>query len=125
MLGAHPREVDGERGVSFAVWAPNARSAAVIGQHEQWDGRLLPMRRLGSSGVFELFVPDVPPGTMYKYQLRTREGIPRIKTDPFAFGMEAPPETASCVVDLDALRVEGLRVDGRAPERANTRSSRC
>jgi 1,4-alpha-glucan branching enzyme len=58
------------------------------------------MRRLGSSGVFELFVPDVAPGTMYKYQLRTREGIPRIKTDPFAFGMEAPPETASCVVDL-------------------------
>jgi 1,4-alpha-glucan branching enzyme len=100
VLGAHPREIDGERGVSFAVWAPNARSASVIGQHEQWDGRLLPMRRLGSSGVFELFVPDVSPGTMYKYQLRTREGIPRIKTDPFAFGMEAPPETASCVVDL-------------------------
>ena len=100
MLGAHPREIDGERGVSFAVWAPNARSAAVVGQHEQWDGRLLPMRRLGSSGVFELFVPDVMPGTMYKYQLRTREGMARIKTDPFAFGMEAPPETASCVVDL-------------------------
>jgi len=100
VLGAHPREIDGERGVSFAVWAPNARSAAVVGQHEQWDGRLLPMRRLGSSGVFELFVPDVAPGTMYKYQLRTREGIARIKTDPFAFGMEAPPETASCVVDL-------------------------
>ena len=100
MLGAHPREIDGERGVSFAVWAPNARSASVIGQHEQWDGRLLPMRRLGSSGVFELFIPDVAPGTMYKYQLRTREGIARVKTDPFAFGMEAPPETASCVVDL-------------------------
>ncbi|HXT47520.1 MAG TPA: 1,4-alpha-glucan branching protein GlgB [Gemmatimonadaceae bacterium] len=100
VFGAHPREIDGERGVSFAVWAPNARSASVIGQHEMWDGRLMPMRKLGSSGVFELFIPDVAPGTMYKYQLRTREGIPRIKTDPFAFGMEAPPETASCVVDL-------------------------
>jgi 1,4-alpha-glucan branching enzyme len=100
VLGAHPREIDGERGVSFAVWAPNARSASVIGQFDQWDGRLLPMRRLGSSGVFELFVPGIEPGAMYKYQLRTREGAPRIKTDPFAFGMEAPPETASCVVDL-------------------------
>ena len=100
VFGAHPREIDGERGVSFAVWAPNARSASVVGQHEQWDGRLLPMRRLGSSGVFELFVPGVAPGSLYKYQLRTREGIARVKTDPFAFGMEAPPETASCVVDL-------------------------
>jgi 1,4-alpha-glucan branching enzyme len=100
VFGAHPREIDGEHGVSFAVWAPNARSASVIGQFDQWDGRLLPMRRLGSSGVFELFVPDIAPGSMYKYQLRTRDGVPRIKTDPFAFGMEAPPETASCVVDL-------------------------
>jgi 1,4-alpha-glucan branching enzyme len=100
VLGAHPREIDGERGVSFAVWAPNARSVSVIGEHEQWDGRLMPMRRLGSSGVFELFIPDVLPGTMYKYQLRTREGVPRIKTDPFAFEMEAPPQTASVVVDL-------------------------
>ena len=100
VLGAHPREIDGEHGVSFAVWAPNARSASVIGQFDQWDGRLLPMRRLGSSGVFELFVPGIGAGSMYKYQLRTREGAPRIKTDPFAFGMEAPPETASCVVDL-------------------------
>ena len=121
MLGAHPREIDGERGVSFAVWAPNARSAAVIGQHEQWDGRLLPMRRLGSSGVFELFVPDVAPGTMYKYQLRTREGIPRIKTDPFAFGMEAPPETASCVVDLTRYEWKDDEwMDGR-PTRDSTK----
>ena len=100
VFGAHPREIDGESGVSFVMWAPNARSASVVGQFDQWDGRLLPMRRLGSSGVFELFVPDIAPGAMYKYQLRTRDGTPRIKTDPFAFGMEAPPETASCVVDL-------------------------
>ncbi|HEV7706243.1 MAG TPA: 1,4-alpha-glucan branching protein GlgB [Gemmatimonadaceae bacterium] len=121
MLGAHPREIDGERGVSFAVWAPNARSAAVIGQHEQWDGRLLPMRRLGSSGVFELFVPDVSPGTMYKYQLRTREGVPRIKTDPFAFGMEAPPETASCVVDFARYEWKDAEWMDVRPERDHTR----
>ena len=121
MLGAHPCEIDGERGVSFAVWAPNARSASVIGQHEMWDGRLMPMRKLGSSGVFELFIPDVAPGTMYKYQLRTREGIPRIKTDPFAFGMEAPPETASCVVDLARYAWnDGEWMDAR-PTRDSTR----
>jgi 1,4-alpha-glucan branching enzyme len=121
VLGAHPRDIDGERGVSFAVWAPNARSASVIGQHEMWDGRLMPMRKLGSSGVFELFIPDVAPGTMYKYQLRTREGIPRIKTDPFAFGMEAPPETASCVVDLARYEwKDGEWMDAR-PARDSTR----
>ena len=128
MLGAHPREIDGERGVSFAVWAPNARSASVVGQFDQWDGRLLPMRRLGSSGVFELFVPDIAPGSMYKYQLRTREGTPRIKTDPFAFGMEAPPETASCVVDLaryewsddDWMDARPTRDSTQAPDAAST-----
>jgi 1,4-alpha-glucan branching enzyme len=121
VFGAHPREIDGERGVSFAVWAPNARSASVVGQHERWDGRLLPMRRLGSSGVFELFIPDIALGTMYKYQLRTREGTPRIKTDPFAFGMEAPPETASCVVDLARYQwKDGGWMDAR-PERDHTR----
>jgi 1,4-alpha-glucan branching enzyme len=121
VLGAHPREIDGERGVSFAVWAPNARSASVIGQHDQWDGRLLPMRRLGSSGVFELFVPDIAPGTMYKYQLRTREGIPRIKTDPFAFGMEAPPETASCVVDLSRYEWKDAEWMDARPARDSTK----
>ena len=121
MLGAHPREIDGERGVSFAVWAPNARSASVVGQHEQWDGRLLPMRRLGSSGVFELFIPGVGPGTMYKYQLRTREGVPRIKTDPFAFGMEAPPETASCVVDLSRYEWKDGEWMAARPKRDSTK----
>jgi len=121
VFGAHPREIDGERGVSFAVWAPNARSASVIGQHELWDGRLMPMRKLGSSGVFELFIPDVAPGTMYKYQLRTREGLARAKTDPFAFGMEAPPDTASCVVDLDRYAWgDGAWMDAR-PTRDHAR----
>ena len=121
MLGAHPREIGGERGVSFAVWAPNARSASVIGQFDQWDARLLPMRRLGSSGVFELFVPGIEPGAMYKYQLRTREGVPRIKTDPFAFGMEAPPETASCVVDLARYEWNDTEWMDARPTRDSTR----
>jgi 1,4-alpha-glucan branching enzyme len=96
-LGAHPRTVDGVEGVAFAVWAPNARRVSVIGDFCGWDGRLLPMRLLGSSGVYELFVPDVRPGAIYKYEIVTREGLPRVKTDPFAFHMEVPPGTASCV----------------------------
>ncbi len=101
VLGAHPREVEGERGVSFAVWAPNARRVSVVGDFDGWDGRLLPMRRVGSSGIFELFVPGVMPGAHYKYEILTREGALRLKTDPFAFAMETPPATASRVVRMD------------------------
>jgi len=98
MLGAHPRTVDGVAGTSFAVWAPNARRVSLVGNFCGWDGRLLPMRLLGSSGVFELFVPDVGPGALYKYELLTREGHLRVKTDPFAASMEQPPGNASRVV---------------------------
>ncbi|MFN8545287.1 MAG: 1,4-alpha-glucan branching protein GlgB [Candidatus Binatia bacterium] len=97
-FGAHVREIDGERGVAFAVWAPNARRVSLVGDFCGWDGRLLPMRQVGTSGVFELFVPDVPEGALYKYEILTREGVPRVKTDPFAAAMELPPGTASRVV---------------------------
>ncbi|MGI8498472.1 MAG: 1,4-alpha-glucan branching protein GlgB [Gemmatimonadaceae bacterium] len=100
-LGAHPRRLDGEDGVAFAVWAPNARRVSVVGEFCRWDGRLLPMRRLGSSGVFELFVPGVAPGMAYKYEILTDDGLIRVKTDPFAFAMEVPPGTAS-IVDRSA-----------------------
>ncbi|HET7584851.1 MAG TPA: 1,4-alpha-glucan branching protein GlgB [Gemmatimonadaceae bacterium] len=104
MLGAHPRTMDGERGVAFAVWAPNAERVSVVGDFCGWDGRLLPMRRMGSSGVHELFVPDVPDGALYKYEILTREGELRVKTDPVAFSMELPPGTASRVWPLDRYR---------------------
>ncbi len=96
-LGAHPRTIDGVAGTAFAVWAPNAVRVSVVGDFCAWDGRLLPMRSLGSSGVFELFVPDVHPGALYKYEIRTKDGALRTKTDPFAFAMERPPATASRV----------------------------
>jgi len=96
-LGAHPRVVDGVRGVSFAVWAPNARAVRVVGDFCGWDGRVYPMRSLGSSGVWELFIPDIHPGALYKYEILTREGAIRVKTDPFAFKLEQPPGTASIV----------------------------
>ena len=96
-LGARMCTLDGVEGVSFAVWAPNARRVSVVGDFNGWDGRLMPMRSLGSSGVFELFVPGVRIGELYKYELKTQEGALRVKTDPMAKAMELPPGTASCV----------------------------
>jgi 1,4-alpha-glucan branching enzyme len=96
-LGAHVREMSGVVGTGFAVWAPNARSVAVVGDFNSWDGRLHPMRTLGSSGIWELFIPDVTEGTKYKFEIRTMDGRLRIKTDPLAFATEVPPANASVV----------------------------
>ena len=117
-LGAHARTVDGVAGTSFAVWAPNARRVSVIGDFNAWDGRVFPMRSLGASGVFELFVPGVRPGALYKYEILTPAHALRVKTDPFAFAMELPPDTASRVVSSgmydwgdDAWRTARVRRD--------------
>jgi 1,4-alpha-glucan branching enzyme len=96
-LGAHVREMNGVVGTAFAVWAPNARSASVVGDFNSWDGRLHPMRSLGASGIWELFIPDVTEGTKYKFELRAADGRLRIKTDPVAFATEVPPANASVV----------------------------
>ena len=97
VLGASVRTVDGEEGTEFAVWAPNARRVSVIGDFNGWDGRLLPMRSLGQSGIWELFVPGVGPGALYKFEIRTQEGGLRFKADPLARRSELPPATASIV----------------------------
>ena len=96
-LGAHVREVEGVVGTSFAVWAPSARSVSVVGDFNSWDGRLNPMRSLGPSGVWELFVPDVEEGARYKFEIRTQLGELRVKADPLAFHQESPPQTNSIV----------------------------
>jgi 1,4-alpha-glucan branching enzyme len=96
-LGAHIREIDGVTGTAFAVWAPNARSVSVVGDFNSWDGRLHPMRSLGSSGIWELFVPGIEEGAKYKYEIRTQENRLRIKADPLAFAAEVPPANASVV----------------------------
>jgi 1,4-alpha-glucan branching enzyme len=93
-LGAHVRELDGVTGVSFAVWAPAARAVSVVGDFNGWDGRLHPMRSLGSSGVWELFVPDVAEWAVYRYEIRTQSGELREKSDPLAFHTETPPANA-------------------------------
>jgi 1,4-alpha-glucan branching enzyme len=99
-LGARPADRDGVPGYSFVVWAPNARSASVVGDFNQWDGRTHPMRSLGASGLWELFIPDLPRGALYKFELHPRVGPPFTKADPFALAAERPPRTASITTDF-------------------------
>jgi 1,4-alpha-glucan branching enzyme len=94
-LGAHPREIDGAAGVAFTVWAPSARSVSVVGDWNGWDGMVHPMRTLGASGIWELFVPGVEEGSRYKFEIRGADGSLRLKADPEALRAEQPPKTAS------------------------------
>jgi 1,4-alpha-glucan branching enzyme len=96
-LGAHVREVDGVTGVAFAVWAPAAQAVSVVGDFNTWDPRLHPMRTLGSSGIWELFLPDASTGARYKFDILGAGGEIRLKADPYAFEVEKPPLTASIV----------------------------
>jgi 1,4-alpha-glucan branching enzyme len=96
-LGAHMREIDGVSGTAFAVWAPSARAVSVVGDFNSWDGRLHAMRTLGSTGIWELFLPEVAEGQNYKYEILTQDGELRLKADPYAFATEVPPKTASVV----------------------------
>ena len=101
VLGAHPRcypTAGGDvSGTSFAVWAPNARGVRVCGDFDGWSGVATPLRSLGSSGVWEVFLPDVGPGTRYKFRMLGADGSWHEKADPVAFGTEIPPNTASVV----------------------------
>jgi 1,4-alpha-glucan branching enzyme len=96
-LGAHVREIDGTHGVSFAVWAPNASRVSVVGDFCRWDGHFFPMRSLGNSGVWEIFIPGLQEGWLYKYEIVPRKGIIRLKTDPYASCFEGPPNNASLI----------------------------
>jgi len=96
-LGAHVREVAGVAGTAFAVWAPAARAVSVVGDFNSWDGRLHPMRALGASGIWEIFLPGVGSGAHYKYEILAPGGEIRHKADPLAFACEVPPGTNSVV----------------------------
>ncbi|WP_446336128.1 1,4-alpha-glucan branching enzyme [Coleofasciculus sp. G1-WW12-02] len=100
-LGAHPTEIDGVQGVYFAVWAPNARNASVLGDFNHWDGRKHQMRK-GDTGIWELFIPEVAVGDPYKYEIKNYDGHIYEKSDPYGFHQEIRPKTASIVADLDA-----------------------
>ncbi|MGN7868051.1 1,4-alpha-glucan branching protein GlgB [Paracoccus sp. 22332] len=122
-LGAHVITHEGVAGTHFAVWAPNARRVSVVGPFNAWDGRRHPMRRVGGSGVWEIFLPGVAEGALYKYEILGADGGLLMKADPVGFGSQHPPEKASVVRDIsgygwkDAAWMEG-RVqaqDRRAP----------
>jgi 1,4-alpha-glucan branching enzyme len=101
-LGAHRVTLGSTTGVHFAVWAPNAERVSVLGDFNGWDGRVHPMRLLMPNGIWELFIPDLPDGERYKYEIRSRNGgVVSQKADPFGFFFEMPPASASIVWDLD------------------------
>jgi 1,4-alpha-glucan branching enzyme len=102
-LGAQLRTVDGIDGVNFAVWAPNASGVSIIGEFNDWNARRHPMRKLIPSGIWELFIPGLTAGTIYKYQVRHRDQVVD-KSDPYGFAAEIPPRTASRVADLDSFK---------------------
>jgi 1,4-alpha-glucan branching enzyme len=100
-LGAHPTERDGLEGTRFAVWAPNAARVSVVGDFNFWDGRRHLMQPHGGSGIWELFVPGVGPGALYKFEIASRAGHTFLKADPFGFRMQLRPQNASVVAELD------------------------
>ncbi|WP_417259789.1 1,4-alpha-glucan branching protein GlgB [Celeribacter sp.] len=100
VLGAHVVTHHGVDGVHFAVWAPNARRVSVVGEFNHWDGRRHPMRPAGQTGVWEIFMPDVGEGDLYKYEIVGANGVVALKADPVGFGSEHPPEKASVVRDI-------------------------
>ena len=102
-LGAHPIGMEGVQGVSFAVWAPNARRVSVVGDFNGWDGRRHVMRFRHECGVWEMFIPHVMPGDFYKYEILTPDGKIQLKADPYAFRSQLRPDTASVVHWLPPL----------------------
>ena len=105
-LGAHPCTIDGEEGTYFAVWAPNALRVSVVGDFNSWDGRAHQMRRLWDSGIFELFIPQVIEGSIYKYEIKARGGLTYLKSDPYGNAAQLRPENASVVADISQFKWE-------------------
>jgi 1,4-alpha-glucan branching enzyme len=104
-LGAHVREVAGVRGVHFGVWAPNARRVSAVGDFNFWDGRVHPMRHRGSSGIWEIFIPGLDEGEVYKFEILSSVGNALgLKTDPYGFAGEMRPNNASVVRTIDGYK---------------------
>ncbi|MGH7991212.1 MAG: 1,4-alpha-glucan branching enzyme, partial [Limisphaerales bacterium] len=103
-LGAQLRVIDGVPGASFAVWAPNAQRVSIVGDFNHWDGRFHPMRLLGASGVWEIFIPGVGVGAHYKFEIRDAHGKIKLNTDPFGFFFEVAPKQAAIVWDMKKFK---------------------
>jgi len=102
-LGGRLREIDGVPGTSFAVWAPSAQAVSVVGDFNNWDGRRHPMRSLGGSGVWEIFIPGVGQGALYKFEIKGADGAPMVKTDPYGHFFEVAPKNSAIVWDTRAF----------------------
>jgi 1,4-alpha-glucan branching enzyme len=103
-LGAQLIEMEGVAGVSFAVWAPNARCVSVVGNFNEWDGRRHPMRKTFEAGVWQIFIPGLAAGELYKYEIKGPDGrLLPLKADPLAFQSERPPHTASVIHGLTSI----------------------
>jgi 1,4-alpha-glucan branching enzyme len=113
-LGARPHKVEDIQGIAFSVWAPNAAGVSVVGNFNDWDGRLHMLRMIGTSGIWELFIPDLAPGVLYKYEIRSHEENLILKADPFATGAEMPPRTASVVDRASAQFTDSRWIESRA-----------
>ena len=103
-LGAHPTVQDGQKGVYFAVWAPNAVKVSVIGDFNDWENDANPMKKTGPIGVWEVFVPDVVVGDLYKFYIKAQDGREMFKADPYATWSEMRPGNASRVADISGFR---------------------
>ena len=101
VLGAKIAVHQGVAGTKFAVWAPSAKEVSLIGDFNYWDGSVTPMRNMGASGVWELFLPGLGESEKYKFEIRTQEDRLRVKGDPFAFQQEMRPKTASIISSID------------------------
>ena len=103
-LGAHPMTVDGEEGVYFAVWAPNAAAVSIVGDFNEWDENATPMERLEPLGIYQIFLTGIKVGDIYKYCVTAQDGKKTLKADPYGFQAELRPNNASVVADISDFK---------------------
>ena len=108
-LGAHPMTVDGEEGVYFAVWAPNAEAVSLVGNFNEWDENATPMEHLEPLGIYEIFLPEMKIGDIYKYCVTTKAGYTILKADPYGFQAELRPNNASVIADISDFKWQDSR----------------
>lgn len=119
LLGAHVLTENGKQGVRFAVWAPNAQGVRVVGDFNAWQGEGHKMNRVGESGVWLLFIPDLMAGDIYKYEIQTAGGQTLMKADPYAFYAQLRPETASVVYNLNSYQWKDTKCQSRKSKPVN------
>ena len=108
-LGAHPMTVDGEEGVYFAVWAPNAAAVSIVGDFNEWDENATPMERLEPLGIYQIFLTGIKVGDIYKYCVTAQDGKKTLKADPYGFQAELRPNNASVVADISDLMIKRIQ----------------